>query len=306
MKLPDVQADRPDITVDLSRVGVSGLKKHVKLAREQNDPVILISEFDMSINLPSYRKGANLSRNLEAMNTVLERAIDEPVVEIESLCAEVAKEILDRHEYGKKAFVSMESEYAVEREAPVSNQKSQEVIEIFAEAVATEEEVSNKVGARVKGTTTCPCAQEIMAEKIRESLSEKDLSKEEIDDLLDRIPIATHNQRGVGTISIKVPEEYFVPIERLVEIIKDSMSSEIFEILKREDEAHVVEEAFDNPTFVEDVVRSMVSDVVKDFSHLPDKAVVNAKQVNKESIHSHDAFAEVKSCLGDLRQEMSN
>lgn len=304
MNLPDVQSDEPEITIDLSRVGVSGLKKHVKLAREKREPVVLISEFDVSVNLPGNRKGANLSRNLEAMNQVLEKAIDEPVVEIESLCAEVAKEILSRHNYAQKAVVSMESEYAVDREAPVSGSESQEVIEIFAKAVATGDEIKNKVGARVKGTTTCPCAQEIMAEKTKRILREKDLSDQEIEELIREIPIATHNQRGIGTISIEIDKEYFVPIEKLVEIIKDSMSSRIFGVLKRKDEAKLVEEAFNNPTFVEDVVRSMLSRIVEEFEHLPDEAKIEAKQVNKESIHSHNAFAERTATLGELRKEI--
>lgn len=304
MNLPDVQAEKPDIEVDLSRVGVSGLKKHIKLAREQRDPVILISEFDMSVNLPSNRKGANLSRNLEAMNEVLEKAIDEPVMEIEVLCAEVAKEILNRHKYGKKAIVSMESEYAVQREAPVSNLKSQEVIEIFAKAIATNDKVINKIGAKVKGTTTCPCAQEIMAKKTRKILENKNLPQKKIEEILDEIPIATHNQRGIGTISIETDEDYFVPIEKLVKIIKNSMSSNIYEILKREDEAAIVEEAFDNPTFVEDSVRKMVANVVKEFDNLPNTAIVEAKQLNKESIHRHNAFAERIAEIGELRKEM--
>lgn len=304
MKLPDVQANQPNISVSLSSVGITGVKKHIKLAREQRDPVVLISEFDISVDLPAKRKGANLSRNLEGMNKVLEKVIEEPVIEVEGLCAEVAKEILNRHEYAKNSNVKMKSEYAIEREAPASGLESQEIVGIFAEANATEEKVLNKVGARVEGMTACPCAQEIMAEEIKESLVDKEISKDMVSELLKEIPIATHNQIGVGEISIEVSEDYFVPIERLVRIIKDSMSSEIYELLKREDEAAVIEKGLNNPVFVEDSVRKMAALIVDRFDGLPDDAMVSLRQDNKESIHSHDAFAEKKSRLGEIRKEI--
>jgi GTP cyclohydrolase-4 len=83
------------------------------------------------------------------------------------------------------------------------------------------------------------------------------------------------------------------------------MSASVFELLKRADEANVVQTAHNNPKFVEDCVRTMAKNVVKDFEHLPDEAVITIKQINEESIHRHNAFAERVATIGDLRLEIA-
>ncbi|OKY78360.1 MAG: Fe(2+)-dependent GTP cyclohydrolase MptA [Candidatus Methanohalarchaeum thermophilum] len=306
MDLPDVQANEPDINVGLDKVGVSKIKKQIKLAREgSRDPVILNSEFEISVDLPSDRKGANLSRNFEAINEVLEKAIDEPVYEIEGLCIAVAEELMNKHEYASRAIVTMESEVALEKNAPVSGLASQNVTKIFAEAVVDDKGATNEVGAEVTGTTACPCAQEIMAEKITDKLKEHGLSESKAIDVVKDIPIPTHNQRGRGFLSIKTSPNINIPIESLIDIINDSMSSEIFELLKREDEAYVTDKIHSNPVFVEDTVRKMILKSLQKFPNLPKDAVIEARQVNKESIHNHDVFAQKKEKVANLKKDFS-
>ncbi|NOR47562.1 MAG: GTP cyclohydrolase I FolE2, partial [Methanosarcinaceae archaeon] len=113
-----------------------------------------------------------------------------------------------------------------------------------------------------------------------------------------------HNQRGRGIISIKVGGDIDVSLEMIIEIIENSMSTSIFELLKRSDEAVVVERAHKNPKFVEDCVRTMAKNIVQTFTHLPDDAVITIKQINEESIHRHNAFAERVAKIGDLRTEI--
>jgi len=135
--LPDIQACEPDYPLNLTRVGVTGVKKLVKVERGNDErPVVLISNFEVFVDLPSDRKGANLSRNFEAIDEVLEEAINRPVYEIEELCGEIAKRLLLRHEYATRAEVKMKSEYIVRRQTPVTKANGQEVVDIFAEAVA--------------------------------------------------------------------------------------------------------------------------------------------------------------------------
>jgi len=112
--LPDIQACEPDYPFNLTRVGVTGVKKLVKVERGNDErPVILISNFEVFVDLPSDRKGANLSRNYEVIDEVLEEAINCPVYEIEELCGEIAKRLLSRHEYATRAEVKMKSEYII-------------------------------------------------------------------------------------------------------------------------------------------------------------------------------------------------
>ena len=307
--LPDVQACEPDYPFNLTRVGVTGVKKLVKVERGNDErPVVLISDFEVFVDLPSDRKGANLSRNFEAIDEVLEEAINCPVYEIEELCGEIAKRLLLRHEYATRAEVKMKSEYIVRRQTPVTKANGQEVVDIFAEAVARAGPAGylrKTVGAEVLGMTACPCAQEIMKEEVREELAKLGISEKQASDLADRLPIATHNQRGRGSISIEVRDRRCVSIDRIIKIIEESMSSRVFGLLKRPDEAVVVKRAHSNPKFVEDCVRTMAQKVVAAFSDLPDDAAVTLKQINEESIHQHNAFAERTAKMSELRAELA-
>jgi GTP cyclohydrolase-4 len=307
--LPDIQACVPDYPINLTRVGVTGVKKLVKVERGNDErPIVLISNFEVFVDLPSDRKGANLSRNFEVIDDVLEEAINRPVYEIEELCGEIAKRLLSRHEYANRAEVKMKSEYIVRRQTPVTKVTCQEVVDIFAEAVARSGPsgyLKKTVGAEVLGTTACPCAQEIMREQVKQELANLGIAPEIAEDFAKRLPIATHNQRGRGSISIEVRDRRCVSIDRIIKIIEESMSSKVYGLLKRPDEAVVVAKAHSNPKFVEDCVRTMAQKVVEAFSDLPDDAAVSLKQINEESIHQHNAFAERTATMGELRAELA-
>lgn len=307
--LPDIQANQPEIPITLTRVGVTDVKKLVEVARKDKRPIVLVSTFDIFVDLPSDRKGANLSRNFEAIDEVLEEMIASPVYEIEDLCSEVAKRLIGRHEYALIAEVRMKSEYVLKRETPATKIKCQEVVNIFAEAKAIRGKnltIRKLVGAEVLGITACPCAQEIMIDKARKELKTLGVESDVIRKFLSNVPMPTHNQRGRGIISIEVHNSHFVSLEKIINIIEDSMSSQMFELLKRADEAAIVERAHKNPKFVEDCVRTMAQKIVLEFPELPDDSVIVIKQINEESIHRHNAFAERKSTLGELRQEINN
>lgn len=309
VNLPDTQANQPEIPITLTRVGVTDVKKLVEVARKDKRPIVLVSTFDIFVDLPSNRKGANLSRNFEAIDEVLEEMVKAPVYEIEDLCGEVAKRLIDRHEYALHAEVRMSSEYFIKRETPVTKAECQEVVNIFAEAKAKREDkliLRKLVGVEVQGITACPCAQEIMRDKARNELKNLGVEKGVIKEFLDNVPMPTHNQRGRGIISIEVHDSNNVSIDNIIRIIENSLSSQTYELLKRGDEAAVVERAHNNPKFVEDCVRTMARNVVEEFPELPDDSIITIKQINEESIHRHNAFAERKSTLGELRQEIGN
>ena len=302
--LPDVQACSPEYPINLTRVGLTGVKKLVKVLREEDRPIVLISNFEVFVDLPSNRKGANLSRNFEVIDEVLEVVVNEPVYEIEELCGEIARRVLSKHEYATRAEVKMNSEYVVKRRSPATHITCQEVVDIFAEAVAKAGHLRKVVGAEVVGMTACPCAQEIMRDLVRVELEKLNLSQEEAHDLAARLPVATHNQRGRGIISVEVRDRRCVSLEKIISIIEESMSSKVYGLLKRPDEAMVVARAHENPKFVEDCVRTMAKKVVESFEDLPDDAVISLKQINEESIHQHNAFAERTATIGELRAEL--
>ncbi|NAS88166.1 GTP cyclohydrolase I FolE2 [ANME-1 cluster archaeon AG-394-G21] len=310
LPLPDVQASSPDIKINLTRVGVNNVKKLVEVARPNGKrPVILISEFYIYVDLPSDIKGANLSRNFEAMYEVLEEALNMPIYEVEELCSEVARRVLQLHEYASTAEVGMKCEYMLKRRTPVMKISCQEPATIFAEAKAfrtdnNDVRIKKTIGAEIVGITTCPCAQELMRDKATEELTKRGVAKEDLVTFLDAVPLATHNQRGRGILSLEVKDDIKLPLGRIISIIEQSMSAKTYEILKRPDEAEVVATAHKKPMFVEDCVRAMAKRVVESFNELPDDSIVSIKQINEESIHQHDAVAERIASIGDLRREL--
>jgi GTP cyclohydrolase I/GTP cyclohydrolase-4 len=125
--------------------------------------------------------------------------------------------------------------------------------------------------------------------------------------VLAAVPVATHNQRGIGTLLIGCPEACTDEIEAgvLLAIVEESMSSEIYELMKRPDEAEVVERAHMRPRFVEDCVREMVRMAVARFGSLGADAFVEARQENLETIHRHNVVAERHGLIGELARELA-
>jgi len=155
------------------------------------------------------------------------------------------------------------------------------------------------------GTTACPCAQEILKEQVQRELAKLGVSEESAIEFSERMPIATHNQRGRGSISVEVHDRRCVSIDRIIKIIEESMSAKVYGLLKRPDEAVVVARAHSNPKFVEDCVRAMAKNLVERFPDLSDDTTITIKQVNEESIHRHNAFAERYATFGELKKEVN-
>ncbi len=303
--LPDVQCRRPEYPFGLSRVGVTGIKKLVEVRRPNNRPIVLVSTFDVFVDLPYYLKGVSMSRNFEAIDETIESLTAEPISNIEDLVVKIAEQLIKKHEYASRAEVLMSAEFINKKKTPVTNLNTQEVVKILSEAVVGENERKMFVGVEVTGITVCPCAQELVKARAKMKLFEMGYKEEEIEKILSSIPIASHNQRGRATIKIEVRDDFRVPIAKLIDIAKSSMSYESYEILKREDEVFVVEKAHSNPRFVEDCVRYMAAEIVRRLKKAPDDALVIIRQENEESIHQHNVVAERVATFGELRNEIN-
>ena len=281
----------------------------MEVSRQDKRPIIFISNFDVFVDLPGSLKGANLSRNFEVIDEVLQQAIDGEVDGIEKLCSVVARKLLDHHEYAERTEVLMRSQFMVKRETPVSNTSCHEVVKVHARSIARrtfrDPIVRKSIGAEVTGMTACPCAQNIMKERARFVLQNLGVSDGQIDQFFTEVPMATHNQRGRGFLCIETDDDQHVNLETIIKILKESMSSGIYELLKRGDESYVVLEAHKNPRFVEDCVREMAKKVLAEFDYLSGDSIVTIKQTNEESIHQHDAYAERKATIAELFDELT-
>lgn len=304
-QLPDVQASSPDVTVGLSQVGVTGVEKLVKLTRNGQRPIILMAEFEVFVDLPSWRKGADMSRNMEVIDEILEEATREEAYHVEEVCGDAAERLLEKHEYTSKTTVSMEARFVKREETPVSNRETQHTVDILASASATEDSTVEEIGARVDGMTVCPCSQGMSETRAREELEKLGVEADVINRFLDVVPQPGHSQRGHATITIQVNGDPPVDLNDIIEIARNSMSARIYNLAKRPDEDHMTYQSHADAKFVEDCVRSMAKGVVFEFEHLPDDAVITMKQSNDESIHQHNAHAERIVEMGTLRSEVN-
>ncbi len=307
--LPDTQDDTPNIPIKLTRVGVTGVKKLLQLERTNKRPIILLPTFDAFVDLPSHQKGVHMSRNPEAISEVLEEVANGSTVDVESLCAKIVEKMMTKHEYAERVEISMTTDFMFMKESPVTKNKTQEMAQLKAKAVGyrTDDnkiEIRKSVGAEVIGMTVCPCAQESVRESDKTKLLEF-LDEETTQKVLDTVTFASHNQRGVGTLLIEVPEHKIVKAEDLIDIIETSMSSPVCELLKRPDENATVMNAHRKPVFVEDCVRNMMEKIVQKYGDFPDDTLITARQENQESIHRHNAYAEKVTTLGELKEELN-
>lgn len=306
-EFPDTQDKEPKAPISLTRVGVTGVKKLLKINRDNKRPIILLPTFNAFVDLPSTQKGVHMSRNPEAIMEIIDESANLGEIHIETICANLVKKLLEKHEYALKAETEARSEYIINKYSPVTHKKTQETTNIIARAIATKDEsgkitVRKMIGAEVVGMTVCPCAQESVEQESKEKLL-KFLDEETTNKVLDAVTFASHNQRGIGTILVEVAENQKVNVDDLITIIQDSMSSPVCEILKRPDENKIVTNAHNNPVFVEDCVRNMVLGLLEKYSDLPDNSIVTIKQVNEESIHQHNAYAEKNASFGELKKE---
>ena len=306
--LPDTQDDSPNIPISLTRVGVTGVKKLLQLERKDKRPIILVPTFDAFVDLPNNQNGVHMSRSPEAISEVMEDVANDKSVEVEIICAEIVNKMMKKHEYAKRVEVSMVTDYMFVKESPVTKNKTQEMAKLIAKAVGVRDDNGNikirkSIGAEVTGMTVCPCAQESVKESDRNKLLEF-LDEETTEKVLNTVTFASHNQRGVGTLLIEVPEKYIVKGEDIINMIESSMSSPVCELLKRPDENAVVMSAHKNPVFVEDCVRNMMEKIVNMYGDFPDDTLITARQENYESIHRHNAYAEKVTTMGELKEEL--
>jgi GTP cyclohydrolase-4 len=300
----DVQGRRPATTVSLSRVGVTGVEKVIRI-RANGAEQLFYAELECFVDLGAEQKGAHMSRFEEVVNEAIDEVILSEALKAETLAAHIAELVRDR-QGGRRAEVTIAARYPEHKPAPASGVLTQEIYTLFGSAVASARGTRRLVGVQAQGMTACPCAQELVMERSQERLQEDGFTEDEIARVFEAVPVATHNQRGIGTLHVGCPEACTDALEAatLLQIVEASMSSEIYELMKRPDELEVVEKAHRHPRFVEDCVREMVRMATERFAGLGDEAFISARQENLETIHKHSVVAERHGLMGELVREI--
>ena len=307
VSLEDVQNQIPTLHVSLSRVGVTNVEKVIRI-RAGGVETLYSATLDCFVDLGPRQKGAHMSRFEEVVNDAIgEVILGESAFRAETLAQHIAEKVRDR-QGARRAEVQLRARYPEHKPAPHSGILTQEIYTLHGVAVASAAGTRRLVGVTAQGMTACPCAQTLVQARSRERLQADGFGEDEIERIFEAVPVATHNQRGLGTLHVGFPEgcEIDIDARRLLTIVENSMSSEIYELMKRSDEGAVVEKAHRRPRFVEDCVREMIRGVIAGIPELGDEDFVSARQENLETIHQHNVVAERHGLLGELRTELES
>jgi GTP cyclohydrolase IV len=312
----DVQASRPATEVSLTRVGVRGIEKVIRVDggrgslatptdRESTPGSYFFAELECFVDLNPRQAGVHMSRFEEVVNEAIDQVVLGETLRAEELAAHIAQRVRERQE-GLRAEVTIAARYPETVPTPASNLPTQEIYTLFGTAVSSERGTRTLTGVEAQGMTACPCAQGLLTDRARERLLTDGFTDDEIDRVFSAVPVATHNQRGIGSLHLGRPEGADVDVDArdLLHIVEQSMSSEIYELMKRSDEAAVVEKAHLQPRFVEDCVREMIRRVAQRYPELRDGGFVLARQENLETIHRHSVVAERSGNLAEILTEL--
>ena len=298
----DLQASLPDVQLGLSRAGVTGVQKAIRL-RHGDTEKLIHADIECTVDLDPAQKGVHMSRFPEQFAQAVDEVVIGEAFLVEVLAEHVARRILRRQE-ALRAEVKIVARYPLERRTPVTGLPTQEMVSIIGIAAASRTTLKRIVGVEATGINACPCAQGLVRGHASERLLDAGFDEGEVERIFELVPLATHNQRGRGTLYVGTD----VPLnaEALVGIVERSMSSPVYELLKRPDELFVVEHAHLQPRFVEDSVRAALSETLESYPQLDDGDFLFSRQVNLETIHDHDVLAERYGTVGELRGELAD
>ncbi len=253
--IEDVQNTPDNRHLDIDKVGIKAIKHPIIVKDRSGIIQHTNATFSMYVHLPHNFKGTHMSRFVEILNE------NEREISVESF-EDILKEMLERLE-SKSGYLEMQFTYFINKKAPVSGAESLMDYEVSFIGEMVDGKILNTVRVIVPVTSLCPCSKKI--------------SK-----------YGAHNQRAHITLTLQT--NGFIWIEDIIEQIEKQASCELYGILKRPDEKYVTEKAYENPKFVEDIVRDIATELKSN------KKVSNyiIESENFESIHNHSAYALIK------------
>ncbi len=254
VSIPDVQSLPDSRNIPIDKVGVKGLRYPISVKDRQKGLQHTVGLFDLFVNLPHDFKGTHMSRFIEVLNEFCGE------ISIEKF-EDVLKKIKEKL-HAKSAHMNVEFPYFKEKSAPVSGTPGLMSYTCFMRG-SLADRYDLIVGVEVPVTTVCPCSKEIS-------------------------DFGAHNQRGVVRVQLRFKKFFW--IEEIIEAVEASVSSEVYSLLKRPDEKFVTERAYENPMFVEDVVRATLSKL-REKDNFPWYRI---EAENFESIHNHSAYAMIE------------
>lgn len=254
--LPDTQNQTDARQLPIDKVGVKNLKYPIAVKDKENEIQHTIATVAMTVDLPKEFKGTHMSRFVEILQS---ESGEIHVDSIEKILSEMQRKL-----HATASHFEIEFPYFKCKKAPVTGKPSLIDYVVRFHAVRKGSKKDFIMTVKVPVTTLCPCS--------------KNISK-----------YGAHNQRGEATVSVRFKDTVW--IEDIISVVESSASSELYSLLKREDEKHVTERAYENPVFVEDLVRN----IVVRLKEMKNITWYSVEAENFESIHNHNAYAQIVS-----------
>jgi len=255
----DVQSQRDHRKIEINKVGVKNIRYPITVLDKAKGVQHTVASVNMFVDLPHRFKGTHMSRFVEILNKYKG---DIAIKNFSKILMAMKQKLR-----AKTAHLEVEFSYFVEKEAPVSKAKGlMEYVCRFCGSSNDKEDFY--VGIVIPVSTVCPCSKEISQ-------------------------FGAHNQRSLVTVNLRFKK--FIWIEDIIQLVEDCASCDLYSILKRPDEKFVTEKAYQNPMFVEDIVREIAKRLNKD----PNITWFTVESENFESIHNHSAYAYVERSSTD-------
>ena len=252
--MEDIQNHKDHRNIDIDQVGVKGIRYPITVLDKNNGKQQTVAKINMYVNLPRHYKGTHMSRFVEVLNEHSKR------ISLQNF-SEILDEVKSRLN-AESAHMEITFPYFINKMAPVTGSEGlMEYKCTFMGSLNKGIDIVTIINVPI--STLCPCSKEISA-------------------------FGAHNQRGIVTLKVRFKK--FIWIEDLIKLVEDAASSEVYSVLKREDEKFVTEKAYQNPMFVEDIVRDIALKLNED-ANITWFAV---ESENFESIHNHNAYAYIE------------
>jgi GTP cyclohydrolase I len=252
----DVQSQKDDRQIPIDKVGVKNIRYPITVRDKENGYQQTVASINMYVNLPHDHKGTHMSRLVEVLSEFRRE------VTLENL--NIILDELKKRLNAESAHLEITFPYFVTKKAPVTQAEGlMEYICTFKASTKRDKGMDLIVELKIPIATVCPCSKEISEH-------------------------GAHNQRAEVRVSLRFKK--FIWIEDIVRLVEESGSSEVYSVLKREDEKFVTEKSFENPMFVEDVVREIARKLESD----PNITWFSVDSENFESIHNHSAYAYIE------------
>ena len=299
----DLQASQPEVRLGLSRAGVMGVSKAIRISYGGIEQQIA-ADIECTVDLDPSQKGVHMSRFPELFEEAIEEVVIGEAFLIEVLAEHIAAHIVERQQ-ALRADVHISARYPIERTTPVTGLPTQEMVEADRDRGGLERvECGGSSASRRRGSTPvrarrASCAAERASDCSRPGSTTGTSSGSSSSSRSQRTISA-----GAGR-STSAPRRASTP-SSWSEIVEGSMSAPVYELLKRPDELFVVEHAHLQPRFVEDSVRLALKGMLDAYPELDDSDFVFSRQVNLETIHTHDVLAERFGTVGELRRELEH